>query len=148
MKKQSLFLLIAGLVLSQFIVIRFNLNDGFEFHNFWIKLLPIAEYAGESSEESYLTSTLLGYLAFIIFGVTHTSKQKFPEIFKSTLMFTGIAIVVTFFEFTSILEDLNGTYQGKHFRIGWLLFLVGFWIFGKEYSIKKSIILFGRQNKK
>jgi len=139
MKKISLFLLFIGLFLSQIIVIRFNLNDGFDFHNLWIKILPIADYAGTSSEEMYLTSTILGYIAFIIFGVKHTNKNKYPRIFKSALMFTGIAVVVTFFEFTSILEDLNGTFQGKHFRIGWLLFLLGIWIFWKRYFSKSTV---------
>lgn len=137
MKKISLFLLFIGLILSQIIVIRFNLNHGFDFHNLWIKIIPIADYAGKSSKEMYLTSTILGYIAFIIFGVKHTNKNKYPRIFKSALMFTGIAVVVTFFEFTSILEDLNGTFQGKHFRIGWLLFLLGVWIFWKKYYTKK-----------
>jgi len=139
MKKISLFLLFIGLFLSQIIVIRFNLNDGFDFYNLWIKILPIADYAGTSSEEMYLTSTILGYIAFIIFGVKHTNKNKYPRIFKSALMFTGIAVVVTFFEFTSILEDLNGTFQGKHFRIGWLLFLLGIWIFWKRYFSKSTV---------
>jgi hypothetical protein len=139
MKKRSLFFLITGLIFSQIIIIRFNLNNGFEFHNFWIKILPLADYAGKSSPELYLTSTILGYIAFIIFGVKHTNKSKYPRIFKSALMFTGIAIVVTFFEFTSILEDLNGTFQGKHFRIGWLLFLLGIWIFWKRYFSKSTV---------
>lgn len=139
MKKISLFLLFIGLILSQIIVIRFNLNHGFIFHNVWIKILPIADYAGKSSEEMFLTSTILGYIAFIIFGVKLTNKSKYPQIFKSALMFTGIAVVVTFFEFTSILEDLNGTFQGKYFRIGWLLFLLGIWIFWKIYFSKSPV---------
>ncbi|MFP4025318.1 MAG: hypothetical protein ACLFVR_12405 [Thiohalospira sp.] len=137
MKKQSFFLLITGLILSQIVVVRFNLNNGFEFHNLWIKILPLADYAGKSSPELYLTSTIIGYIAFIIFGVINTNKVKYPNIFKSALMFTAVAIVVSFFEFTSILEDLNGTFKGKHFRIGWLLFLLGLWIFGKNYLSKK-----------
>jgi len=141
MKKISLVLLITGLFFSQIIVIRFNLNNGFEFHNVWIKILPLADYAGKSSVEMYLTSTILGYIAFLVFGVKHTNKNKYPRIFKSALMFTGIAVVVIFFEFTSILEDLNGTFQGKHFRIGWLLFLLGIWIFWKKYYSKNNQLL-------
>lgn len=137
MKKRSFFLLITGLILSQIVVVRFNLNNGFEFHNLWIKILPVADYAGKQSSELYLTSTILGYIVFVIFGVINTNKAKYPNIFKSALMYTAVAVVVTFFEFTSILEDLNGTFQGKHFRIGWLLFLLGLWIFGKKYLSKK-----------
>ncbi len=138
MKRLSLILLIFGLIFSQLVLIKFNINNGFEFHGFTIRVLPIAEYAGEISQKTYLTSIILGYILFVIFGVINTNKQKAPEIFKSALMYTGIAIVVSFFEFTSILEDLNGTFQGKHFHIGWLLFLLGLWIFSKRYlSIKK-----------
>ncbi len=137
MKKLSLIFLFLGLIFSQIIVIRFNLNEGFEFHNFWFKILPITSYAGKLSPELYLTSTILGYIAFVIFAVLNTNKVKSPGIFKSVLMFSAITIVVTFFEFTSILEDLNSTFQGKHFRIGWLLFLLGLWIFSKKYISKK-----------
>lgn len=137
MKKLSIILLLLGLIFSQIIIVRFNLNDGFEFHNYWIKILPIADYAGKSSPELYLTSTILGYIAFVIFAVLNTNKVKSPDIFKSALMFSAITIVITFFEFTSILEDLNSTFQGKHFRIGWLLFFLGLWIFSKKNLSKK-----------
>ncbi len=137
MKKLSLALLILGLIFGQLVVLTFNLHNGFEIRDITIKLLPIADYAGRASSQLYLTSTILGYLAFVIFGVINTNKTKSPAIFKTALMYTGIVIVVSFFEFTSILEDLNGTFQGKHFRIGWLLFLLGLWIFSKRYLLKK-----------
>lgn len=137
MKKLSLILIILGILLSQVLRIAFNLNDGFEYHGFIIKLLPIADYAGRASNELYLTSTILGYIAFLIFGIMNTNKVQSPEIFKSAFMFSAIALVVTFFEFTSILEDLNGTFHGKHFRIGWLLFVLALWIFSKKYLSKK-----------
>ncbi len=137
MKKSSLFLLISGLILSQLLVVKFNLNNGFVFHGIDFNLLPIAKYAGKSSPELYLTLRILGYIAFIIFGVMHINKIKYPSIFKSALMFSAISVVVTFFEFTSILEDINANYQGKYFKIGWLLFLLGIWIFSKIYLMKK-----------
>lgn len=136
MKKISLALLIVGLLLGQLVRIIFNVHDGFEFHTISLKLLPIADYGGGSSEQ-FLTSTILGYLAFIAFGVINTNRQKYPGIFKSALMFTGASLVVAFFEFTSIIEDYNNTFQGKHFRIAWLLFFLGLWIFSKNYLAKK-----------
>jgi len=138
MKKLSFILIIAGLILSQIIRIGFNLNDGFEFHGIIIKFLPIFDYAGKGSNELYLTSTILGYIAFIVFGIINTNKVKSPEIFKSAFMFTAIAIVVTYFEFTSVIEDMDGNFQGKHFRIGWLLFFLALWIFSKKYLPKKN----------
>jgi len=137
MKKTSLILLILGLIFGQLFIFTFNLNNGFEFHKVLIRFIPIADYAGKTSQDLYLTTTILGYIAFVIFGVLNTNKVKSPTIFKSALMFSAIAIVVTFFEFTSILEDLNNSFQGKHFHIGWLLFFLGFWIFSKKYLSKK-----------
>lgn len=137
MKKLSFILLLLGLIFSQLVLLKFNLNHGFEFHDFWFKLLPLAEYAGKSSPELFLTTTILGYISFVIFGALNTNKIKSPQTFKSFLMFTGIALVVSFFEFTSIVEDLNSNFQGKYFRIGWLLFLLGLWLFSKKYLSKK-----------
>lgn len=137
MKKISLALLFTGLIFSQLILIAFNVNNGFEFHKVIFRAIPIAEYAGKISMRPYLTSSIIGYIAFVIFGVLNTNKIKAPSIFKSVFMYTAIAIVVTFFEFTSILEDFSGTYEGKYFGIGWLLFLLGLWIFSKQYLSKK-----------
>lgn len=136
MKKLSFILLILGLIFSQIITFSFNLNNGVEFHSVEFSLLPIFGYLSQSTDLT-LSSTILGYIAYIVFGVINTNKLKAPTTYKSTLMFTGIAIVVTFFEFTSILEDLYGNYQGKYFKIGWLIFLLGLWIFSKKYLAKK-----------
>jgi len=137
MKKTSLILLILGLIFGQLVIFTFNLNNGFVIHKVLIRFIPIADYAGKTSQYLYLTTTILGYIAFVIFGVLNTNKVKSPTIFKSALMFSSVAIVVTFFEFTSILEDLNNSFQGKYFHIGWLLFFLGFWIFSKKYLSKK-----------
>lgn len=137
MKKLSFIFLLFGLIFSQIVIIKYNLNNGFEYQGLWFKLLPIADYSGKISEQTFLTSTILGYFFFIGFGVLNTNKIKSPETFKSFLLFTGIALVVSFFEFTSIIEDLNSNFQGKHFRIGWLLFLLGLWLFSKRYLSRK-----------
>ena len=100
-------------------------------------MLPLADYAGKSSPVTQLTSVILGYLLFIFLGVINTNKVRSPEIFKPALMFTGIAIIVTFFEFTSILEDIQGNYMGKHSRIGWPMFILGIFIYSKKYLAKR-----------
>jgi hypothetical protein len=51
-------------------------------------------------------------------------------------MFVGIVIVLLYFEVSSIFEDINGIYQGKFFRIGWLVFILGIWIFIRKYFKK------------
>ena len=137
MKKLTFTLLILGLLFSQIFIFTFNLNDGFVYHGFSIKLLPLADYAGKSSPVTQLTSVILGYLLFIFFGVINTNKVRSPEIFKPALMFSGIAIIVTFFEFTSILEDIQGNYMGKHFKIGWPMFILGIFIYSKKYLAKR-----------
>lgn len=137
MKKASLALLVLGLIFSQFILFEFNLNQGFEFHGINIKIVPLADYAGRYSPESKLSSTFVGYLFFVVFGVLNTNKIKSPEVFKSAFMFTGISLIISFFEVTSIIEDMQGNYQGKYFHIGWLVFLLGLWIFAKKYLRKK-----------
>lgn len=137
MKKLSLTMLILGLIFGQLVIFTFNLNDGFDYHKILIRFIPIADYAGKYSPETVLHSTFLGYIAFVVFGIINTNKTKYPNIFKSAFMFSAIAIIVSFFEFTSILEDMSGTYQGKYFRIAWLLFLLGLWIFSKNYLSKK-----------
>ncbi len=137
MKKLSILLLILGLIFSQVLTLGYNLNNGFEFQGISVKIIPLAAYAGKFSEITQLTSTIFGYIFFILFGVLHTNKVKFPEIFKPALMFSGIAIIVTFFEFTSLFEDMQGNYTGKHFWIGWPLFILGLFIFIKKYLAKK-----------
>ena len=136
MKKTSLALLIGGLIFSQLLIFQFNLNSGFEFHGVSFRFLPLADYAGQYSPQSKLSSNFIGYIFFIIFGILNTNKLRSPEIFKSAFMFSGIAVVVAFFEITSIMEDLQGTYEGKYFHIGWLIFLLGLWIFAKKYLRK------------
>ena len=138
MKKLSLILLILGLIFSQLFGITYNFSNGFEFHQFYYKLLPIASYAGDASPQLFLTTTWIGYIFYLIFGIINTSKVKSPSIYKPVLMMSGISIVVLIFEFSSILEDFNGTFNGKHFRIGWLIFLLGLWIFVKRYNVKPA----------
>ena len=138
MKKLSLVLLILGLIFSQVILFRFNVNHGLEFHHVWIKILPIADYAGKSSPQLFLTTAFIGYIFYLIFGAININKMKAPETFKTFILFSGITIVVGFFEISSIFEDLNSKFQGKHFRIGWLIFLLGLWIFIKRYYQKAA----------
>jgi len=75
MKRLSLLLLVIGLIFSQLVLVKFNLNNGFEFHKVSFRLLPIADYADKISQKLYLTSVILGYIAFVIFGVINTNKK-------------------------------------------------------------------------
>ena len=138
MKKISLTLLLVGLLFSQIILVLFNLNQGFEFHKVIFRIIPFVDYAGKASSQLQLSSCIIGYLFFFVFGLLNTSKEKYPQIFKSVVMYSAIALVLVFFELTSILEDIYGNFQGKHFYIGWLLFLLGMWIYAKRYIAQKK----------
>ncbi|MCG8411869.1 MAG: hypothetical protein MI739_11370 [Bacteroidales bacterium] len=136
-KKLSLVLLFLGLIFGQLLIFTFNLNNGFEFHKTIFRLLPIADYSGTGSQESYLSSNILGYLFFLVFAIVNLNKSKWPSTFKASLLFLLIVLVVTFFELTSIIQDMNNLYSGKYFRIAWLLFLLGIWIYSKKEYRKK-----------
>ena len=134
-QKIALLFLLLGLVFSSLFRMRFNLSDGFEFHNFWITIIPsIFDYAS-SSNEPELTSTFFGYILFVIFGLLLIRVNKDANIVKNTSLF--IFLTITFIAFTaeswSLIQDVNSNFSGKHFRIGPILFLVGFYNFVKSY---------------
>lgn len=134
-QKIALIFLILGLIFSSVFRMKFNLSDGFEFHNFWITIIPsIFDYAG-SSNEPELTSTFFGYILFIIFGLLLIRVNKDVNIVKNTSLF--IFLTITFIAFIaeswSLIQDVNSIFSGKHFRIGPILFLVGLSIFVRSY---------------
>lgn len=67
-QKVSLVFLILGFVFSSIIRVRFNISNGFEYHNLWITWIPsFFDFALIRSSEHALTTTFLGYS---IFGVS------------------------------------------------------------------------------
>lgn len=140
-QKIALTFLILGLVFSSIFRMRFNLSEGFEFHNFWISFIPsIFDYAG-SSDELELTSTFFGYILFIIFGILLIRVNKDANIVKNTSLF--IFLTITFIAFIveslSLAHDVTSNFSGQHFRIGPVLFLVGLSIFVKSYRTINSL---------
>jgi len=131
-RKHKLFLSLSilGLFFSSLLRIRFNLSPDFEFENFWLKVLPLPvfDYAG-SSNETELTSTIVGYLFYFIAGlimIWDVRKDKFLfPIVCGFLLFTAFA---TYQEYTSIIQFLNSTYEGQHMRVGPLLFILFLWL--------------------
>lgn len=131
-QKLILILLIIGLILSSLIRIVFNLSNGFEYHNLWIQILPlpIFDFAGQSSDQMNLTSTIIGYIIYLIAGflLIKIQKNKIPWI----MIYIIITLISIYFEATSMIQDLNSKFTGQHLRIGPFLFILGLIIFIKD----------------
>ena len=131
-KKQNLFLYLSvlGLLFSSLLRIRFNLSPNFEFSNFWLKVLPlpIYDYAG-SSNETQLTSTIVGYFFYFIAGlimIWDVRKDKF--LFPIVCGFLLLTAFASYQEYTSLIQDIKSTYKGQHMRIGPGLFVLFLWL--------------------
>lgn len=135
-KQKILFgLLILGLIFSSLVRIRFNLSDGFIFHDVWTKLLPLPlfDYAKQSGDLS-LTSTIIGYLFFAVSGILLVSEVKTNKLAKAVLTgFLLITVYSTYFEWTSLMQDINSHFIGQHLRMGPVLFLLGLVLYIRNY---------------
>ena len=128
-----LFLLLVGLILSSLIRIVFNISNGFEYQEIWIKILPlpIFDFAMQSSSELVLTSTFVGYIFYFAVGIMLIIKQKDKLIW--IIPFLLIVVISIYFEVNSAVQDINSNFSGQHLRIGPLLFLVGLFILTLDY---------------
>jgi hypothetical protein len=138
-RKLILVLLICGLILSSLVRIVFNLSNGFEYHNFWIKILPlpIIDFAGKSSNQMSLTSTIIGYIIYLIAGFLMIQTQKNDILWIS--IFVLIILISIYFETTSMIQDLNSRFTGQHLRTGPILFILGLLIFLKDKKKQQEI---------
>jgi len=134
-QKLSIGFLFLGFIFSSLVRIRFNISNGFEFHNFWIKILPtpIFDFAGHSSNELYLTSTVFGYLFFVVSGIFMIHEFKSLKIKNvSSVIFLLLTLCAILFELTSIMQDAYSSYIGQHLRIGPALLIFGLLILIKN----------------
>uniref|UniRef100_UPI0032176289 hypothetical protein n=1 Tax=uncultured Draconibacterium sp. TaxID=1573823 RepID=UPI0032176289 len=135
-QKLLLGLLIFGFILSSIIRVRFNLSDGFEFHNFWITPIPsIFDFAALSSSELELTTTILGYLSFLIAGILMLRIVRSSANNKdlSVIAFLVVTCFAIIFEFSSVIQDLNSSFGGKHLRMGLILFVISLTLLFKSH---------------
>jgi len=135
-QRLSIGFLFLGFIFSSLVRIRFNISNGFDFHSFWIKIIPtpIFDFAGQTSNNLCLTSTFIGYLFFVASGFFMINEFKFLKI-KSPLIFLLLSLCAILFELTSIIQDVNSNYVGQHLRIGPALLIVGLLIFVKNNRI-------------
>lgn len=137
-KKQTwllLLLLFDGLIFSSMILFKFNLHNGFEFLGWKFSYLPFPffDFAHISSGESALTSTLLGYLFFIIYGLVLLSAIEGDK--RKRILTLGLIIMTlysVYFESLAMLQDLKGKYMGQHLWNGPVLFILGLLLLYKK----------------
>lgn len=137
----SLVFLFIGLLFSSIIRVRFNISNGFEFHNWWVTWTPsIFDFALLSSSEHALTSTFGGYLFFALSGFLMLNHMKdFGYKNKMLSAFLGLSVIALAFELISLGQDLFTSYYGQHLRMGLLLFLLGIVVFYRTFPSSKII---------
>lgn len=140
-QKITLGFLILGFIFSSIIRIRFNIDNGFEFHNLWITWIPsFFNFALLSSSEQTLTTTFLGYSFFIASGFLMLKPTKGPGAKnKGLVFFLGLVAFALTFELISLFQDLFFSYYGQHLRMGLLIFLLGIIIFRQTLHSSKII---------
>jgi len=123
-----LLLLLAGLIFSSMVLFQFNLHNGFSFLGWKLSLIPypLFDYAHISSAELKLTSTIIGYLFFLGYGLAALTVVKNDK--RKRVLYFGFIILSLYsiyFEGNSILLDLKGEYFGQHLWNGPVLFIFG-----------------------
>ncbi|MBU2929627.1 hypothetical protein [Winogradskyella psychrotolerans] len=118
-------ILILGLIFS-IILITFRIGNGFEFINAQFKF-SVIDVAFSKSNQTYLSSAILGYLCFLIFSLV-TWKKTSGNGKNLLLIFSLLTFIGIFFELKTFYEGLSGIYNGTHFRIGISLALIGYYI--------------------
>lgn len=131
-------LLLIAFLLSHVVLFRFNVYNQLVVHNVWIRILPFYSYAGESSGQMFLTSAVAGYILFAVSGLLVFLRYKDASVRKTAVIMMALAIVPAFFEITSYIQDMKGVFTGKHMHIGWLLLIVGSWLYRKVLVLEKK----------
>lgn len=145
MKKQNLIasaLLILGLLFSATLGFKFNLSNGFEYKGLWF-FVPVQffDLAVKSSNETFLTSHLIGYLFYILFAI-YCFKQfdlSLKAIRMILIVFCILTGMVLLSDFYSFYQDLNNQFTGRHFRIGLTVFTIGLILIFRLNAPKESM---------
>lgn len=133
MNKKSLIYLFLGLLFSQIFQLYFSVLGGVSFQRIAFKLWPPAELALVSGGEFYLSSVFSGYILYIIFCF-YFIKRKYPiKVIMPAIFLMLMTSFSLFFEISAIVEDYMGYYNGKHMRVGWILFVYGLHVYNRFY---------------
>jgi len=112
----SILLILASFLLSQIIIFKFTLHEGFQYLGYDLKIRPILNYA-HSSPRSYITSISVGYLLSAIFLLINFN-QGWVIRKKLTFSAVGICFLALSVELTTLWESWHGVYHGSHFEVG------------------------------
>ncbi len=147
LRKFFLGFLFIGFVLSSIFRVCFSLTNGFEFLRIWLQFLPLKllDFNRLDAENTYLTTTIVGYLFFLVAGFISLKKgylKNTKPVFK--IVFVLITLYAIYFESQGVVKDLKSEFDGQHLWIGTLLFLYGGLIFyyDKKGSINKDEVKF------
>lgn len=126
--------LVLGLVFSSIFRIKFNLDDGFVFRDYWVSLIPgtILDFSG-SSETHYLTTTFIGYIFYFLFGFGFLRRIRKEQESVQVLLIVLFILTswATFVELKSMIADSLSEYDGMHFRVGPLICLLGVIVYSR-----------------
>lgn len=120
--KKEILLLVLGALASIFLV-KFNFHNGFEYVGIKIQS-SLIDYAGTSSVDTFLTSQIVAYFIFLIF-ILSIKKQLADNKQLATTVFLLIVLIGIFNESFAFYESFNGTFKGRHLRIGNLITILG-----------------------
>lgn len=137
-KNPKLYILMTGLIFSATFGFKYNLAHGLELKGFWISIpIQFLDFAVTSSNQLFLTSQLIGYLFYFIFGIL--CMKYFGSLISNArimlIIYFGLIGIVFLSEIYSIYQDLNNQFTGRHFRIGFTVFLLGLAIFNNTIVI-------------
>ena len=134
-------LLICGLIFSSHIRITFNLHGGFVFQSWWFRIIPIPlfDHAESSSENMTLTSTVFGYVFYVVAGILFIYDVRDNRRWLLiTLGFIFVTLYAIYFELTAMIHDLLLDFSGEHLWAGPVLFLLGLLIYFKSIKIRAA----------
>ena len=138
--KILLAVLILGLIFSSMFGINYNITNGFEFNSFWYVLLPIKllDFSGSDPNQLYLTSRILGYFIYALFGILLFTDFKTNRTgILSYIFYLLIVFYAIYFEGNAILQDIRVNYTGQHLWIGTTLFILGLYNLNRKFKILK-----------
>jgi hypothetical protein len=135
-RQRSLVLIILGLLFSQFIIMNYNLWDGFEFHGINFRIGSLLQLHFRHSEIKTLTTSVVGYFLFAVylFNNLKNKNARSSKLFEPTLIITVLAII---FELRNIYLDFTNDYSGQRLTIGIIIFVLCLKIFqssNEEYN--------------
>ena len=133
--KKEILLLILGALTSIFLI-KFDLQNGFEFLNIRIQH-SLIDFAGKASLDKFLTTQIIGYLFFVFFILSirknFTDKKRIVLIAFIILLITGI-----YNETFAIYENIIGKFEGRHCRVGITLTILGILFLISIKRLKKA----------